>query len=82
MNKQEFRKLIREEIRKELVTKADFGQKNNSFTPHAAAGILHLLTDFKLVEKMKNLEKLIDTNQYAAIKKLYDALCSEIEKYK
>ena len=82
MNKQELRKAIREEVRNELLTKADFGRKNNPFTPPAAAGILHLLTDFKLVEKMKNLEKLIDTNQYTAIKKLYDALCSEIEKYK
>ena len=82
MKTSEFRKLIREEVRNELITKADFGQKNNPFTSPTAAGILHLLTDFKLVEKMKNLEKLIDTNQYTAIKKLYDALCSEIEKYK
>ena len=82
MKVSEFKKLIREEVRNELITKADFGRKNNPFTPAAAEGILHLLTDFKLVEKMKNLEKLIDTNQYTAIKKLYDALCSEIEKYK
>ena len=80
MNPQEFRKLIREEVR-EAITKADFGQTNNPFTPAAASGILHLLTDYKLVAKMKNLEKLIEPRQYATIKKLYDALCSEIEKF-
>lgn len=80
MKQSELRNLIREEVRNELLTKSDFGQKNNPFTPHIAAGILHLLTDFKLVEKMKDLEKTIETNQYAAIKKLYDALCSEIKK--
>ena len=73
---------LNESFVQETITKADFGRKNNPFTPAAAKGILHLLTDFKLVEKMKNLEKLIDTKQYTAIKKLYDALCSEIEKYK
>ena len=76
----QFRNLIREEVR-EAMTKADFGRTNNAFTPAAASGILHLLTDYKLVAKMKNLEKLIEPRQYATIKKLYDALCSEIEKF-
>jgi DNA-binding MurR/RpiR family transcriptional regulator len=79
MKKSELQQIIREEISNTLTTMADYGR---AFVPAAATDALHSLTDYKLVEKMKNLKKLIKPNEYAAIKELYDALCSEIEKHK
>ncbi len=66
------------EITKALTTKKDYGQ---AFVPTAAQGVLHILSDFKLKEKMKGLAELLDDNQYMAIEKLYNALYSEVAKY-